>query len=94
MAHMFIINPLSGQRMDNLFSTHPATENRIAALDELAREMGQNSGGFGSGGFGSDRAGEFGETAAPRSRGSVPSSGPWSGGGQRRGPSGGPWGRG
>ena len=31
-AHMFIINPLSGQRMDNLFSTHPATENRIAAL--------------------------------------------------------------
>ena len=39
-AHMFIINPLSGQRMDNLFSTHPATENRIAALEELAREMG------------------------------------------------------
>ena len=30
-AHMFIINPLSGERMDNLFSTHPATENRIAA---------------------------------------------------------------
>jgi heat shock protein HtpX len=25
--------------MDNLFSTHPATENRIAALAELAREM-------------------------------------------------------
>jgi heat shock protein HtpX len=39
-AHMFIINPLSGQRMDNLFSTHPATENRIAALMELARAMG------------------------------------------------------
>ena len=35
-AHMFIINPLSGMRMDNLFSTHPATENRIAALQELA----------------------------------------------------------
>jgi heat shock protein HtpX len=32
MAHLFIINPLSGARMDNLFSTHPATENRIAAL--------------------------------------------------------------
>jgi heat shock protein HtpX len=32
MAHLFIINPLSGTRMDNLFSTHPATENRIAAL--------------------------------------------------------------
>ena len=39
-AHMFIINPLSGQRMDNLFSTHPATENRIAALKALAQEMG------------------------------------------------------
>jgi heat shock protein HtpX len=39
-AHLFIVNPLSGARMDNLFSTHPATENRIAALEELAREMG------------------------------------------------------
>ncbi len=39
-AHMFIINPLSGARMDNLFSTHPATQNRIAALEELARQMG------------------------------------------------------
>jgi heat shock protein HtpX len=37
-AHMFIINPLSGARMDNLFSTHPATENRIAALMQLSRE--------------------------------------------------------
>jgi heat shock protein HtpX len=40
-AHMFIINPLSGERMDNLFSTHPDTGNRIAALQEMAR------GGFG-----------------------------------------------
>jgi heat shock protein HtpX len=40
-AHMFIINPLSGQRMDNLFSTHPATENRVAALMQLAAEMGR-----------------------------------------------------
>ncbi|BCJ89505.1 protease HtpX [Terrihabitans soli] len=39
-AHMFIINPLSGERMDNLFSTHPNTENRIAALEEIARTMG------------------------------------------------------
>jgi heat shock protein HtpX len=39
-AHLFIINPLSGQRMDNLFSTHPATENRIAALKSMAAEMG------------------------------------------------------
>jgi heat shock protein HtpX len=40
-AHMFIVNPLSGARMDNLFSTHPATENRIAALEQLAAQMGR-----------------------------------------------------
>jgi len=40
-AHLFIINPLSGARMDNLFSTHPATENRIAALEQLAAQLGQ-----------------------------------------------------
>ena len=39
-AHLFIVNPLSGERMDNLFSTHPAMENRIAALEALEREMG------------------------------------------------------
>ena len=36
-AHMFIINPLNGQAMDNLFSTHPNTQNRIHALQELNR---------------------------------------------------------
>jgi heat shock protein HtpX len=41
-AHMFIVNPLTGQGMDNLFSTHPATENRIAALQQLAQEMGRS----------------------------------------------------
>jgi heat shock protein HtpX len=40
-AHMFIVNPLTGQGMDNLFSTHPNTENRIAELERIAREMGQ-----------------------------------------------------
>ena len=39
-AHLFIINPLSGHGVDNLFATHPSTENRIAALEEIAREMG------------------------------------------------------
>ncbi|MGB3867168.1 MAG: zinc metalloprotease HtpX, partial [Xanthobacteraceae bacterium] len=39
-AHMFIINPLSGQGMDNLFATHPSTENRIAALRQLAAHAG------------------------------------------------------
>jgi heat shock protein HtpX len=31
-AHMFIINPLAGRGADNLFSTHPSTQNRVAAL--------------------------------------------------------------
>src|SRR5262245_2626502 len=39
-AHLFIINPLSGEGMDNLFSTHPNTANRIAELEQLAQEMG------------------------------------------------------
>ena len=39
-AHMFIINPLIGHGMDNLFSTHPATENRIAALQQIAARDG------------------------------------------------------
>ncbi len=38
-AHMFIINPLFGLGADSLFSTHPATENRVAALEEMAREF-------------------------------------------------------
>jgi heat shock protein HtpX len=35
---MFIINPLTGRGVDNLFSTHPNTENRIAQLEALAQE--------------------------------------------------------
>ncbi|MBW2708465.1 MAG: zinc metalloprotease HtpX [Deltaproteobacteria bacterium] len=31
-AHMFIVNPLSGRKMANLFSTHPPMEDRIARL--------------------------------------------------------------
>ena len=40
-AHMFIVNPLSGHRMDNLFSTHPSIENRIALLKGLAQQKPQ-----------------------------------------------------
>ncbi len=32
MAHMYIVNPLRGQQIANLFSTHPATEERIRRL--------------------------------------------------------------
>ena len=38
-AHMFIINPLHIFKVDNLFSTHPATANRIKALEDMAAEI-------------------------------------------------------
>jgi len=31
-AHMFIVNPFTGERLMRLFSTHPSTEDRIARL--------------------------------------------------------------
>ena len=43
MAHMYIANPLNGRGADNLFSTHPATANRIEALRRMAAEMGVSS---------------------------------------------------
>jgi heat shock protein HtpX len=39
-APLFIVNPLTGQRMDNLFSTHPNVENRIRALEAMAGGIG------------------------------------------------------
>ena len=36
-AHMFIVNPLTGGGMMQLFSTHPPMEERIARLEALAR---------------------------------------------------------
>ncbi|WP_288902067.1 zinc metalloprotease HtpX [uncultured Sneathiella sp.] len=38
-ASLFIINPLHGQRADNLFSTHPSTANRVERLKELAKSL-------------------------------------------------------
>lgn len=35
-AHLFIVNPLTGGGLLNLFSTHPPIERRIARLEELA----------------------------------------------------------
>ncbi len=40
-AHLFIENPLKGEGIWELFSTHPSTEKRIARLVEMARRMGQ-----------------------------------------------------
>jgi len=67
-AHMFIINPLSGQGMDNLFATHPSTANRIAALQQLAAEMG-GQGGMPMGGGANPPRGPWG--------GPAPRRGPW-----------------
>ena len=38
-AHMFIVNPLRGGGFKKLFSTHPATEDRIARLKEMAKGL-------------------------------------------------------
>jgi heat shock protein HtpX len=39
-AHMFIINPLHAHAVDSLFSTHPATRNRVRRLKEMAGATG------------------------------------------------------
>ena len=77
-AHLFIINPLTGEGMDNLFSTHPNTANRIAALERLAAEMGPGPS-------------RVGTRSAAYDRGPSSPSGPWGGGGAASGPRG-PWG--
>ena len=81
-APLLIINPLTGGGFDNLFSTHPATANRVSALEELASRMGtgqfspQPQGGFVSGAA----SGPWGGARSSQRRG-------WSKGGSR-----GPWG--
>ncbi len=39
-AHLFIVNPLFGSRMENLFASHPSTENRIRRLRQMAGVAG------------------------------------------------------
>lgn len=47
-AAMFIINPLSGLRMDKLFATHPPTEERISRLRAMTRQAaGSDQGPWG-----------------------------------------------
>ncbi len=38
-SHLFIVNPLKGDALASLFSTHPPTEKRISKLLELARKL-------------------------------------------------------
>jgi heat shock protein HtpX len=66
-AHLFIVNPLSGRRMDSLFATHPSTENRVAALRAQANEMRRTEG------LGGWREAEPRQWRAPSTRGR----GPW-----------------
>jgi heat shock protein HtpX len=39
-AHMFIVNPLSGKNLQNLFSTHPPLADRISRLRGFAGQRG------------------------------------------------------
>jgi heat shock protein HtpX len=64
---MFIINPLSGMRLDSLFATHPPTTERIRRLLELAPPPVQAGGG----------------RSLPEARGAASPPGPWSVGGRR-----------
>ena len=38
-AHLFIVNPLSGQSLMALFSTHPPMAKRVEILENMARQM-------------------------------------------------------
>ena len=71
-APLYIINPLTAGGIDNLFSTHPNTENRVAALNDLAAELGV-SGGLPRG-YGGDSGGRPAFPALQRTR---RSRGPW-----------------
>ncbi len=39
-THLWIVNPLKGESLLELFSTHPSVEKRVSRLRELANEMG------------------------------------------------------
>ena len=44
-AHLFIVSPLHGLRLDRMFATHPPMEERVARLEAMARPSGIGSGG-------------------------------------------------
>jgi heat shock protein HtpX len=54
-AHLFIVNPLHGGSVDNLFSTHPSMENRIRKLREMTSAEMTSGGSSQSGPWGSRR---------------------------------------
>ena len=40
LSSLYIVNPFRGSGFTQLFSTHPATQKRIARLQQLAQTMG------------------------------------------------------
>ena len=75
-AHMFIINPLSGHGVDSLFSTHPSTQNRIAALQQLASELGAHAAPSVGANENYPSQGPWGRSSS-RGPSRGPSNGPW-----------------
>ena len=65
-AHMFIINPIHAARIQGLFRTHPATEDRIFRLRELAGEMAAGGGAGNS--YAEDRSGRRGAVSREAGR--------------------------
>jgi heat shock protein HtpX len=65
-AHMFIINPLGMYSRDSMFSTHPATANRIAALVEMENELDRGQEEMPSGGTVVQEPAQDGPWSAPQ----------------------------
>lgn len=68
-AHLFIVNPLHGLKLDSLFSTHPRVEERIRRLSEMAG--GTPPGAMNLG------AGRTGRSSVPHSGRTRSGRGPW-----------------
>lgn len=54
-AHMFIINPLHMRAVDNLFSTHPNTANRVSRLRQMSSPTDDSTPGIGPWDTGNNR---------------------------------------
>ena len=76
-AHIFIVNPLNGRGTDNLFITHPSTENRIARLKDIARQIGEPISDLNPSGQPGAAMPGTAFAQGPDSRGQDPQHGPW-----------------
>jgi heat shock protein HtpX len=43
MAHLYVVNPLSGRHLGSLFSTHPPIEERLQRLGSMAARRGMSA---------------------------------------------------